>query len=154
MVGELVRGDACCGARLARTPVWTFTLVLTIALGIASNASVDGFVRGLQSPESEWPPEALAGIERIGQLLRSAAIAVFVIACANVATFLLARASARSRETAVRVAIGAGRSQLVRQVLADSVLVSVLGAVAGAILAFWIGPRRAAHGCSTRTRAR
>ena len=124
---------------LARTPVWTFTLVLTIALGIASNASVDGFVRGLQSPESEWPPQVHAGIDRIGQLLRAVAIAVFVIACANVATFLLARASARARETAVRVAIGAGRRQLVQHVLADSLLVSALGATGGAILAFWIG---------------
>jgi hypothetical protein len=127
------------GRSLSRTPVWTFTLVLTIALGIASNASVDGFVRGLQSPEAEWPPQALAGIDRISQLLRSVAIAVFVIACVNVATFLLARSSARARETAVRVAIGAGRRQLVRQVLADSLLVSMLGAITGAILAFWIG---------------
>jgi hypothetical protein len=124
---------------LARTPVWTFTLVLTIALGIASNASVDGFVRGLQFPESPWPPQALAGIARIGQLLRSVTIAVFVIACANVATFLLARASARARETALRIAIGAGRRELVRQVLADSLLISLFGAIAGAILAFWIG---------------
>ena len=124
---------------LRRTPIWTLTLVLTIALGIASNASVDGFVRGLRSPESEWPPQALAGIDRIGQLLRAVAIAVFVIACANVASFLLARASARARETAVRVAIGAGRRQLVRQVFADSLLVAILGAISGAILAFWIG---------------
>jgi hypothetical protein len=124
---------------LARTPVWTATLILTIALGIASNASVAGLVNGLRSPESDWPPQALAGIDRISQLLRSVAVAVFAIACANVAAFLLARSSARARETAVRVAIGARRPQLVRQVLADSVVISALGATAGAILAFWIG---------------
>ena len=123
---------------LARTPVWTLVLILTIALGIASNASVDGFVRGLALQEP-LTSESAEGIARIGRLLRLAAIAVFVIACANVASFLLARASARSHETAVRVAIGAGRKQLVRQVLADSVLISIAGATAGAILAFWLG---------------
>lgn len=139
MLTGFVREIRMSARSLVRTPIWTLTLLLTIALGIASNASVDGFVRGLQSPDSQWPPQALAGIDRIGQLLRAVAIAVFVIACANVATFLLARASARARETAVRVAIGAGRRQLIRQVLADSLLVSILGAIAGAILAFWIG---------------
>jgi hypothetical protein len=123
---------------LARTPVWTLVLILTIALGIASNASVDGFVRGL-AMQAPLTPEGAEGIARIGRLLRVAAIAVFVIACANVASFLLARASARSRETAVRVAIGAGRKQLVRQVLADSLLISIVGATTGAILAFWLG---------------
>ncbi len=89
-------------------------------------------------PYTGLMPEAAVGISRIGQLLRVAAIAVFVIACANVASFLLARASARSRETAVRVAVGAGRKQLIRQVLADSVLISIAGATVGAIIAFWI----------------
>ncbi len=124
---------------MARTPVWTSTLVLTIGLGIASSASIDGFVHGLRSPQAEWPPQALAGIDRISLLLRTVAMAVFAIACANVATFLLARSSARSRETAVRVAIGARRPQLVRQVLTDSIVISTAGAIAGTILAFWIG---------------
>jgi hypothetical protein len=112
-------------------------LILTIALGIASNASVDGFVRGLLIVEP-LTPEGADGVARIGRLLRVAAIAVFMIACANVASFLLARASARGRETAVRVAIGAGRMQLIRQVLADSLVMSIAGAAAGTILAFWI----------------
>jgi ABC-type antimicrobial peptide transport system permease subunit len=114
----------------------TIALVMTIALGIASNASVDGFVRGLLSQEQPFPPEAL---DSVSTLLRTAAIAVFAIACANVAAFLLARASARSRETAVRFAIGARRPQLFRQILADSFLISCAGAIAGAVLAYWIG---------------
>ena len=118
-------------------------LLLTIALGIASNASVDGFVRGLalygqQSGDRVVTPELMAALDRIGQLLRIAALAVFVIACGNVVSFMLSRASARSRETAVRVAIGAGRAQLVRQVLADSIVLAVTGAAAGAVFAFWI----------------
>jgi hypothetical protein len=121
---------------LSRTPALTIALVLTIALGIASAASVDGFVRGLLAQDEPFPPDALASISR---LLRTAATAVFVLACANVAAFLLARASARSKETAVRVAIGARRPQLIRQVVADSVLLSIIGAAAGGVLAYWIG---------------
>jgi ABC-type antimicrobial peptide transport system permease subunit len=138
VVADLVREVRVTARALARTPVWTLVLILTIALGTASTASVDGFVRGLTMQEP-LTPEGAEGIARIGRLLRVAAIAVFVIACANVASFVLARASARSRETAVRVAIGAGRKQLVRQVLADSLLISIAGATAGAILAFWLG---------------
>jgi hypothetical protein len=138
VVIEFVREMRFSARDLARTPVSTVMLILTIALGIASNASVDGFVRGLAMQEP-LTPESAEGIARIGRLLRVAATAVFIIACANVASFLLARASARARETAVRVAIGAGRTELVRQVLADSLLISILGAMAGVIVAFWIG---------------
>jgi hypothetical protein len=124
---------------LTRTPLWTTTLVVTIALGIASTASVDGFVRGLIAQAGvSADAEAADSIARIGRLLRVAAIAVFAIACANVAAFLLARAAARTRETAVRVAIGAGRAQLIRQVLADSVVIATAGAIAGAVLALWM----------------
>jgi putative ABC transport system permease protein len=84
-------------------------------------------------------PDAADGMARIARLLRVSAIAVFAIACANVASFLLSRASARLRETAVRVAIGARRRQLIRQVLADSVLISILGGAMGAVLAMWLG---------------
>jgi ABC-type lipoprotein release transport system permease subunit len=75
---------------------------------------------------------------RIGTLLRAAGAAVFIIACANVAAFLLSRSSARARETAVRVAIGARRRQLARQLLVDSLLISMMGGVAGFIIAMWM----------------
>ena len=113
-----------------------------------ANREVAGIARQL---ETEYPgmnakrgarvqsmAEAIVGDVRPALLvLLGSVVLVLLIVCVNVANLFLARAAARSREVAVRTALGAGRSRLVRQFLTESFVVTGIGAGLGMAVAFW-----------------
>jgi putative ABC transport system permease protein len=81
--------------------------------------------------------DATTGSRQFVSVLMGAAVFVLLLACANVANLQLARAASRQKEMAMRIAMGASRWQLIRQLLVESIMLALAGAATGALFASW-----------------
>jgi predicted permease len=141
IVGRLKPGVSRAQATASLRPLWVSMLRNdSDQLGVKDQAARQRLLakpielhsasQGINELETQWRKPLTALFAMVGLLL--------VIACGNLANLLIARAVARTREIAVRVAIGADRWQVIRQSLAESLVLAVAGGIIGTVLSFFL----------------
>ena len=128
-IGRLRQGADSSSAAVALR-----TRASAIAQGFP--ASHDGFTVRID-PVRGAPPRDRDNVKPLSALLLGVTMTVLLIACANVANLLVVRGVAKGRETAIRIALGAGRGRLLRQQLFESLMLSSAGGCCGLLLSLW-----------------
>jgi predicted permease len=138
LIGRLQSGVTAAQTSAALAPV--YQCVMQDAVGPAADAQALGQIaqqRVVAEPGAHGYSPQLDAFSQSVRILTAVMGLVLLVACANLAGTLLSRSTARRREFAVRLAIGAGASRLARQLLAESVLLASLGGILGIGLAAW-----------------
>jgi putative ABC transport system permease protein len=132
---------------------WDYNVVARLKAGVTHPQASDDVQRMVRDIVSKWPPEyrslsvegatlplreqVVGSSRKLLYILLAAVGCVLLIACANIASLLLARSAGRRTEIAVRQAVGASARRIVTQLLTESVLLGVAGSLLGVLLAFW-----------------
>jgi predicted permease len=132
IVGRLARGATLAAAQAQ------MDVVSARRMREAPNEPNNRLAKALPANEAAIQPSQRAEARRLSWLLMGVVGIVLLIACADSAGLLLARAERRRRELAIRAALGASRGRIVRQALSESLMIAIAAAVLGLVLAMWI----------------